>query len=110
VIRASDAHGNVTTTRVSLVGGIDYRQLPWQPLVIAVVLVAALVTTLGGPSHLRRRRTASAPSDARGVRSADDPVLATTGGRRRPDGVADELAEIEDLPRSGPGTGRRPAS
>ncbi len=110
VIRASDAHGNVTTTRVSLVGGIDYRQLPWQPLVIAVVLVAALVTTLGGPSHLRRRRTATAPPNAGGVRSADDPVVVTTGGRSWPDGVADELTEIEDLPRSGPGTGRRPAS
>jgi hypothetical protein len=110
VIRASDAHGNVTTTRVSLVGGIDYRQLPWQPLVIAVVLVAALFTTLGGPSLLRRRRTVSPPSDAGAIRSADDPVVAATGVRRRPGRVADELAEIEDLPRSGPGTGRRPAS
>jgi hypothetical protein len=106
VIRAADAHGNVTTTRVSLVGGIDYRQLPWQPLVIGVVLVAALVTTLGRPSLLRLRRPAVPQPGAGGIRSADDPVVAATGVRRRPGAVADELAEIEDLPRSGLGTGR----
>lgn len=110
VIRASDAHGNVTTARVSLVGGIDYRQLPWQPLVIGGVLVAALVTTLGGPSVLSRRRTAIASPSPGGIRSADDPVVVPTAGRRWPGAVPDESAEIEDLPRSEPGTGRRPAS
>ena len=106
VIRAVDAHGNATTTTVSLVGGIDYRQVPWQPLVIGVVLVAALVTTLGGPSLLRRRRVASPLPSGAGIRSADDPVVVTAGGRGTAGGTADELAEIEDLPRSRPGTGR----
>jgi hypothetical protein len=106
VIRAVDSHGNASTTTVSLVGGIDYRQLPWQPLVIGVVLVAALLTTLGVPSLVRRRRAVPAQPSAGGIRSADDPLVVTAVSRNRPVGFPDELAEIEDLPRSRPGTGR----
>lgn len=42
-IRAADAVGNVATQRVSIVGPIDYRRLPWIPIVVALTVVAGAI-------------------------------------------------------------------
>lgn len=42
-IRAVDPVGNVATQRLSVVGPIDYRQLPWIPIVAALTVVAGAI-------------------------------------------------------------------
>jgi hypothetical protein len=88
-IEALDARGNRTTLAVSVVGGVDYRQLPWQALVIVGVLLAAAITSFGVPLRRRSPGVASDPVDGRPVPSAAGGAFAV--------GVHGE-AEIEDLP------------
>ena len=88
-IEALDARGNRTTLAVSLVGGVDYRQLPWQTLVIVGILFGAGITSFGVPLRRRPTPVASAPVDGR-------PVPSTAGGEIA-SGVGGE-AVIEDLP------------
>jgi hypothetical protein len=38
-----DLSGNVTTTRFSVVGGIDYRTFPWPAILAAILMIGALV-------------------------------------------------------------------
>jgi hypothetical protein len=45
---ATDAYGNVTTERVSVMGGIDVRQLPWAAVATVTFLLAAVVTSVRG--------------------------------------------------------------
>ena len=48
-IEATDAVGNRSTRVLSVVGLIDYRQLPWIPIAVVVTLLAALALFLRGP-------------------------------------------------------------
>ncbi len=97
VIDAIDEHGNGTTQTLSVIGGIDYRQLPWQALVITAVLLGAAITTWRGPAALRRGETAAA-----GAFGTEPSGILDGGGRssrsRRMGAEADEKGEIEDLP------------
>ena len=101
-VRATDRHGNTTSASVSLVGGIDYRQLPWQPIVIVSVLVAALVSTLVGPLRLGRggrsiRAAEAASAPTAGPDPASEP--ARRDATRVDAARGDAIADIEDLPR-----------
>jgi hypothetical protein len=57
--RATDGDGNVTIRRVSVMGGIDVRRLPWQGIFVLAVLVATIVAAL------RDARRAAAPVGSR---------------------------------------------
>ena len=77
---AVDRAGNPSWLTVSVVGGIDYRQLPFQQLVVALVLIAAAATTWTGPMIRRRRGPAGGdrsldPAD-QGLRRSREPVAA----------------------------------
>jgi hypothetical protein len=91
-IEALDARGNRATVAVSVVGGVDYRRLPWQGLVIVGVLFGAGITSFGVPLRRRSTRVASVPIEGQSVPSA-------VGGEI-PAGIGGE-AEIEDLPAAG---------
>jgi hypothetical protein len=45
---ATDAFGNPTTERVSVMGGVDVRQLPWAAIITASFLLAAVITSIRG--------------------------------------------------------------
>jgi hypothetical protein len=63
-VTAVDAFGNATTAQVSVMGGLDIRQLPWPAiLALAVIAAAALGSLRGG----RRAPTRASP-----VTSGDD--------------------------------------
>jgi hypothetical protein len=51
-IRATDPAGNETVLRLSVVGGLDYRQLPWEIIIGAAVLLATLLAALRSPRRL----------------------------------------------------------
>ena len=99
-LRAVDDSGNATIRRVTLIGGVDWRQLPWQVILAVVVLGAVAVGTL----RAGRSRAAVAL-----VPGAEGTLLAVAGGpahgaiRRDvawlddgPD--RDPLPEIEEIP------------
>jgi hypothetical protein len=44
-VRARDRAGNETVVRVEVVGGLDYRRLPWIPILLVSLLGAAVVGT-----------------------------------------------------------------
>ncbi len=68
---ARDAAGNVTTHDVSVVGGVDYRVLPWPAILVVGLLIGVVVTGIAGP---RRRGAAGDP--AHGVDEGNSgPVL-----------------------------------
>ena len=61
-LSATDAFGNATTSRVSVMGGIDVRQLPWPAMLTITFLLGAVVTTMrgarrGGPADIGRPAT-----------------------------------------------------
>ncbi|HKO32926.1 MAG TPA: hypothetical protein VJY85_04195 [Candidatus Limnocylindria bacterium] len=58
-IVATDPLGNRTTTTISVVAPLDYRQLPWIPIVALLTILAGLVLYLRVP-HVRPA-TASGP-------------------------------------------------
>ena len=108
-IRAVDEHGNVSTSTLEVVGGLDYRRLPWQSILVAGVLLGAAMTTWRGPTALRRTRDGTAGrSPGRGSWRTASPGAATERlpmpGRARPGRLAsggpavEPVAEIEDLP------------
>jgi hypothetical protein len=57
VIEVDDSFGNVARATVTGIGWLDYRTLPWVPIVAAIVGMAALVLVLRVPrtSPLPRR-------------------------------------------------------
>ncbi len=78
---ATDQAGNETVLEVSVVGGYDYRVLPWPAILAVGLLAAAIVSGIVGS---RRRRGAGAMAP---------PGLTGSG---------DPLPELEELPpRSG---------
>lgn len=52
-LRTVDARGNEAVRRASFVGGIDYRQLPWQAILAVLVIGAVIVATVRGRSSIR---------------------------------------------------------
>jgi hypothetical protein len=82
VIHAVDERGNETVRILSVVGGLDYRRLPWQTILIAGTLLGAAITTWRGPGPLARRLEAATVL----------PASRSIGAGR------EEVAEIEDLP------------
>lgn len=78
---ATDQVGNETVLEVTVVGGYDYRALPWPAILAVGVLAAAIVSGVVGS---RRRRGA-------GATASSSPV-----------GAGDPVPELEELPpRSG---------
>ncbi len=101
LIQAVDQRGNRTTQTLSVVGGLDYRRLPWQAVLISAVLLGAAITTWGGPSFLGRRVAATGPAGPRRIgatRSLDGPPGRPAQRRSWPDLGPEATAEIEDLP------------
>jgi len=47
-VTAVDPSGNATTTRVSVMGGVDLRQLPWPEIAAVAIIAAVLVSSLRG--------------------------------------------------------------
>ncbi len=96
VLESVGPTGRPSTQTLSVVGGLDYRQLPWQPLLILGVLLGVAVSTVrrpspGGPSV--RVAADGDPGPIAGTAGRDD---TTPPGAGRSTG--DEVAEIEDLP------------
>ncbi|MEP6680104.1 MAG: hypothetical protein ABJB65_01375 [Chloroflexota bacterium] len=61
-LEASDPLGNRSTRVLSVVGFLDYRRLPWIPIVVLVIPAVAIALFLRGP---RARRLPIAEGDAR---------------------------------------------
>ena len=99
--RAMDETGNVTTRVISMMGGLDIRQLPWQVLVAIFVLVAVLVGTI---REGRRAQARLLAADAGSAGLATGRQGPRTGSRRRDGawlaGDRDDipLPEIEEIP------------
>jgi hypothetical protein len=55
-VTAVDAAGNATTTRVSVVGGLDFRLLPWPAIVATILLIGAVIGALRTGSGPRKPR------------------------------------------------------
>jgi len=45
-LRALDPTGNETVLTADVIGGVDYRRLPWAPILVATLLAATLVASL----------------------------------------------------------------
>jgi hypothetical protein len=92
-IRATDAEGNRTTRTVSLIGGVDVRQLPWQGFVVAAALAAVLFAAKRDAS-----RSAHGPAGPRtGVRGPDRRGLAIDA-----EWLDDPVPTIEELDPAAP--------
>ena len=106
LIEAIDDHGNVSSQTLSVVGGVDYRRLPWQALVITAILLGAAITTWRGPAAFRRREARPALARAYPAGSGRISDAATDRSNRRAWAATtlEETGEIEDLP---PGPTRR---
>lgn len=94
-VTATDIAGNITTREISVVGGVDYRQIPIEAMVAALLLIAAVVSGVIGSRRPRTAGAAVGPVDDEAWRTADGPWLDDPGG-----------PEIQDLP-SGSGVDRR---
>lgn len=111
-IRAVDETGNVTVRVISMMGGLDVRQLPWQVIVALLVLVAVLVGTIREGRRVQVRLVAADRLPARigdgsrGSRAQGRQGYPSGRARRRDGGwLADErddlpLPEIEEIPPS----------
>ena len=62
-VQATDPVGNRTTTTVSVVALLDYRQLPWIPIVALLTILAGMVLYLRAP-HARPATASASISDA----------------------------------------------
>ena len=62
-IEATDPLGNRNTATVSVVALLDYRQLPWIPIVALLTILAGLVLYLRVP-HLRPAAPSGPMTDA----------------------------------------------
>jgi hypothetical protein len=102
VIDAVDAHGNVSSQTLTVVGGLDYRRLPWQALVITAILLGAAITTWRGPAAFRRGDVTGATtgSDRLGSSAFLEGAMVRSGQRGWSGAGSDPAGEIEDLPPS----------
>jgi hypothetical protein len=62
-VTAVDPSGNATTTRVSVMGGVDLRQLPWPEIAAVTIIAAVLVSSLRGGRHGPSVAVATAGAD-----------------------------------------------
>ena len=62
-IVATDPLGNRTTTTISVVAVLDYRQLPWIPIVALLTILAGIVLYLRVP-HVRPATPSGQMTDA----------------------------------------------
>lgn len=67
---ATDAVGNATVLEVTVIGGFDYRILPWPAILAVAVLAAAMLSGIVGS---RRRRDAVTVAPA-GIVGSGDPT------------------------------------
>lgn len=98
-VRAVDAVGNLTVRRVSLVGGFDYRRLPWQVLVAALVLAGVLASAIRDARRARAVRllgVAVVPFALAGMGRPGPLRRDLAWGAEDPD--VGPLPEIEELP------------
>lgn len=91
--RAVDPTGNETVRTISMVGGLDYRQLPWQLIVALLILAAVMAGTIVEGRRAKARLVA-------GDRSS---ITLGAGRQRRPSGRRRRDAawltdERDDLP------------
>jgi hypothetical protein len=63
-VTAVDPSGNATTTRVSVMGGVDLRELPWPAIAAVAVLVAVVLSSVRGGRRARPSLVAPDASDA----------------------------------------------
>jgi hypothetical protein len=52
-VTAVDPSGNATTTSVSVMGGVDLRQLPWPAIAAVAIIVAVVVSSVRGGRRTR---------------------------------------------------------
>lgn len=52
-VTAVDPSGNATSTRVSVMGGADLRQMPWPPIAAVTIIVAVGVSSIRGGRRAR---------------------------------------------------------
>jgi hypothetical protein len=95
---AIDASGNVTRREVSVIGGVDYRRLPW-PAIGAVVLLVVVAISSALGSRRVRAETAGTARRRLGWTWAGGSPEARPARAEADDGPR---IEIEDLP---PGAG-----
>ena len=62
-IEATDPLGNRNATTISVVALVDYRQLPWIPIVALLTILAGMVLYLRVP-HVRPATTSGPMTDA----------------------------------------------
>jgi hypothetical protein len=93
-ITATDQSGNITVSDVSVVGGLDYRVLPWAAIATVGLLVLVVASAVRGSSGARS-------ADLRAAGGTTDPG---SGRSRMAARSTDEMPgpEIEELP---PGAG-----
>jgi hypothetical protein len=72
-VMATDPSGNVTTATISVMGGLDVRQVSWPPIVALAILVAAIVNSARGGSRRPRSMEVVQPADL--TASQDGPVI-----------------------------------
>jgi hypothetical protein len=65
---ATDAYGNATVLPVSVMGGVDVRQLPWAPILTVTFLLGAFIASVRGGRR-------GAPTGVRRTSHSDEPPL-----------------------------------
>ena len=62
-VTAVDPSGNATTTRVSVMGGVDIRQLPWPAILAVSVIAVVALSSLRGGRRIRPAVSMAAATD-----------------------------------------------
>jgi hypothetical protein len=62
-VQARDPIGNVASINVIVIAPIDYRRLPWLPIVAVLTVAAGAVLFLRAPRVARRRAASGTPTD-----------------------------------------------
>ena len=62
-VTAVDPSGNATSTRASVMGGLDLRQLPWPAILAVTVIVAVALSSLRGGRRVRPEVSVTVLSD-----------------------------------------------
>jgi hypothetical protein len=76
-VQARDPIGNVATATVSVIAPLDYRRLPWLPIVALLTAAAGAVLFLRAPSLARQRKPSTGAAGAAG---ADDATFEEIDG------------------------------
>ncbi len=110
--RAVDAAGNETVRVVSVIGGLDVRQLPWQ-VILAIVILAAVIGGTIVEGRRAQARLVAAPRTpggslgvAHGQRGRRRRLDVAWGADERDDLPLPEFEELTSDPSGGPDRGR----